>query len=186
MISYRSEFRQARGGVKGAVDLGTAPGGVVCSVGVDPGLVYRRIYGAFLFQNCSWDCRLQFRGMFQNQEVFCIEAQISSAAETLPSITPTAATARAWLPFSIESQPATLGYASTMPAPENSVRFVNVSTETDFIANIITASPFESVGRWDIIVARIIPSSGNSCIGGVGATTATDVWIACLSANIKP
>ncbi|KAB2669829.1 MAG: hypothetical protein DVB31_05425 [Verrucomicrobia bacterium] len=172
--------------MKGAVDLGSAPGGVVCAVGVDPTLVYRRIYGAFNFLNCSWDCKLQFRGLFQNQEVFLIDAQISSASETLPSTTPTAATTRGWLGFSIETQPAALGFASTIPAPVNSVRFVPVSTETDTLANIVTASPFEVVGRWDRIEARLVPNSGNSCIGGLGSTTATDVWIACLSSNLKP
>lgn len=184
-MTFRSELRQARGAVKGVTDPATIPGGIIAEVGVDPTLVYRRIYGAFLVANATWNFRLRYVALYQNAEVFAVEGDVmSSALETLPT-TPSLLSARGWLGFSIESQPAALGYYSAIPAPADSLRVsLSLSDLGEQVCHIATASPYKCVGRWDKIRLQIVPVSGGAALSATSSLTYSDFWAACHSQSI--
>jgi hypothetical protein len=187
-MAFRSELKQARAGCVATVDMGAvAPGNSVCSVGVDATLPYRRIYGAFVGVNVAWNVRIQFRGLFQGQERFLFEGNWNTAgsevydnAKVAPLRTP------GWLPYSVETQPTGMGLLPNASAPAaHCLRYPflwgdNLETEVFWV----TCYPYDTVGVWDKIEARIIPNSGNG-FSGASATSFAEVFIACHSSTLR-
>lgn len=184
--SEHSHWASDRRGSQANVAWHTLADRRLVSIGVPPGLRYRRLYAAFFAQNIEWAGSIELVGLFQGRRRYRMQSALlfpnTSNREDYSSIEVKPLRQLALPAYSVEVVPAGMGgLPSDQAAGTNVIRYqVPVQDSPQDNVYRVTCWPWEIVGEFDEF--RIEFSSTTTFFsGGPGGFGMGEIFLGCQS-----